>query len=284
MLQRIEDIDRDPAETDDVIASTEDNENGSTGSTDWESKDNPYKKRFSGEQSRSARLESDLEAARSNLSNLGEIRTRLDEFEEILAEISDKSDSPAGRSELDSYDDELDNESTVSTTGRRTEKLQESRKARAERERNAQATQVYEIMQRSWSEGMDAQSPEMTEVTRLYNGALEDPAKRGDLNTALTLFNSYAKNFQPAATPSPGKSTAQAESTPDKGDVVADGHANDNSSNDNDSAPTARQKNAAANVGQGQEGSGGAAPRDHSSMTPLQKFSAHHDGQSPDTV
>lgn len=273
--------DRDTAVTGDASSDQEGSGDGAPVSIDWESEDNPYKKRFSGEQSRSARLETELEAERSNRTSLTTLVNRFNDLEDMVADISDRGEVRASRSELYPYDDGLDDDTPPAATGRAKERIQESRQAQAVRERDAQANQVYTRLQQGWTDGMSADSPEMKEVTRLYNEALEDPAKAGQLNTALTLFNSYKSSV--AAATAPVKPPTPTSGTDDSdGDAVDSDDDNEILEDDgSDDRLTARQRNARNGSAQGQEGSGSAPPRDFSNLTPSQKFALHEEGKSP---
>ncbi len=277
-------LNRDAADLDTLDSDVEDSGADATASIDWDSKDNPYKKRFSGEQSRSARLEAELEAERSDRASLTTLVNRFDTLEDLVAEIADRGEVRASN-QLDSYDDGFDNEPQTSTTGKAREKIQESRQAESVRANNAQAQKVYDRLQQGWTQGMDAKSPEMVEVSRLYNEALADPAKGGQLNTALTLFESYKRTVASEAAKLPPPPT----STKEEGDGDGNNAAEDTSERDdeileadaNEGKLTARQRNAASNIGQGQEGSGSSVPRDFSTLTPEQKFGLHHEGKTP---
>ena len=276
---------RDAADLDTLDSDVENSDGDATASIDWDSKDNPYKKRFSGEQSRSARLETELEAVRSDRTNLTTLVNRFDTLEDLVADIADRGEARASN-QLDSYNDGFEDEPQAATTGKAREKIQESRQAASERENNAQAQKVYDRLQQGWTEGMDAKSPEMVEVTRLYNEALSDPAKGGQLNTALTLFQSYKRSVASEAAKLPPPPTSKEE-----GDGDGNGAAEDTSESDDDILEaddsegklTARQRNAASNSGQGQQGSGSSVPRDISTLTPEQKFGLHHEGKTPKT-
>ena len=164
-------LNRDAADLDITDSDVESTDDDATASIDWDSKDNPYKKRFSGEQSRSARLETELEAVRSDRTNLATLVNRFDTLEDLVADIADRGEVRASN-QLDSYDDGFGDEPQASATGKAREKIQESRQAESVRENNAQAQKVYDRLQEGWTTGMDAKSPEMVEVTRLYNEAL----------------------------------------------------------------------------------------------------------------
>lgn len=278
--------DQDTAATDIVDSDAEDIDGGASVSIDWESEDNPYKNKFSGEQRRSTKLESERDVALSNLSSVNKIDARLGILEDLIAEVADRGDIRADRDELD-FDDELDDDSPRRTTGKAREKIQESRQASAVRENNAQAQKVYDRLQEGWAVGMDAKSPEMQEVTRLYNEALEDPAKSGQLNTALTLFNSYKRSVTLATPASPPPPTPKNEGDGDGDDDVADADDNNDDTilddDGNDGKQTARQRNLAKNAGQGQEGVGSSVPRDTSTLTAEQKFALHEAGETPQT-
>ena len=77
-------LNRDAADLDTLDSDVENSDGDATASIDWDSKDNPYKKRFSGEQSRSARLETELEAVRSDRTNLTTLVNRFDTLEDWL--------------------------------------------------------------------------------------------------------------------------------------------------------------------------------------------------------
>ena len=276
--------DQDTAATDNVDSDVEDIDAGASVSIDWESEDNPYKNRFSGEQRRSTKLESERDVALSNLSSVSKIDSRLGTLEDLIADIADRGSGRADRDELD-FDDEFDEDVPKRTTGKAREKIQESRQASAVRENNAQAQKVYDRLQEGWGVGMDAKSPEMLEVTRLYNEALEDPAKSGQLNTALTLFNSYKRFVTLAAPKSPLRPTPKSEGDGDGDEGAADANDGDDDTilddDGNDGKQTARQRNKAKGAGQGQEGVGSSVPRDQSQLTPTQKFALHEDGKTP---
>lgn len=275
--------DRDTADTDELNSDAEGNEDGTTVSIDWESNDNPYKKRFSGEQSRSARLETELEAERSTGSSLNNLLNRFDTLEDMVADISDRGEVRAS-SQLDPYDDGLDEDSQPAANGKAREKIQESRQAHYVRERDAQAQKVYDRLRSGWVEGMSPESDEMKEVTRLYNEALEDPAKAGQLNTALTLFNSYKRSVTSTATASSPRPTPKGEADGNKDDEDA-GDADDDDKiledDGSDDKLTARQRNKRNSSGQGQEGQGSAVARDFSNLSPAQKFALHEEGKTP---
>lgn len=264
-----------------------DGEDDATVSIDWESEENPYKKKFSGEQSRSARLESELEAERSDRASLTQVVNRLDVIEDLVADVADRGGVRAGRDELDFDDDGIDDDSPRTTTGKAREKIQESRQAEAKRAANAQAQKVYDRLQEGWIERMSPASDEMQEVTRLYNEALEDPAKVGQLNTALTLFNAYRKSVTSAAAASPPPATPSAgEGDGDEGDEVAEDVEDDNEILEDDGSDdkmTARQRNARNNASQGQEGQGSTPARDFSNLSPQDKFRLHEEGKTPAT-
>ena len=277
-------LDRDAADLDIIDPDVESTDSDASASIDWESKDNPYKKKFSGEQSRSARLETERDTARSDRTSFDNLVESVSTLEDMVAEISDRGDNRAS-DQLDIYDDGLEDDARPATTGKAREKIQESRQAASVRENNAQAQKVYDRLQQGWTTGMDSKSPEMVEVTRLYNDALADPAKGGQLNTALTLFDSYKRSVASEAAKLPPVPT----STSEEGD--GDNAATDSSESDNEileadaseGKQTARQRNAATNAGQGQQGTGSAVPRDISTLTPEQKFGLHHEGKTPTT-
>jgi hypothetical protein len=277
-------LDRDAADLDIIDPDVESTDSDASASIDWESKDNPYKKKFSGEQSRSARLETERDTARSDRTSFDNLVNRFDTLEDLVADIADRGEVRASN-QLDSYNDGFEDEPQATTTGKAREKIQESRQAASVRENNAQAQKVYDRLQQGWTTGMDAKSPEMVEVTRLYNDALADPAKGGQLNTALTLFDSYKRSVASEAAKLPPVPT----STSEEGD--GDNAATDSSESDNEileadaseGKQTARQRNAATNAGQGQQGTGSAVPRDISTLTPEQKFGLHHEGKTPTT-
>jgi hypothetical protein len=278
--------DRDEAETGEQNSDQEGSDDGSSSSIDWESEDNPYKSKFSGEQRRSSRLATELEEASSTGANIDNLSRRFDTLEDMVADISDRGEARASKSDLDFDYDGLDDDSQLNATGKAREKVQESRQATQARERDAQAQKVYDRLQQGWVKGMSPNSPEMTEVTRLYNEALEDPTKAGQLNTALTLFNSYKRSVTSAVAASPPPPTPNGEGDGDKGDEDTDGADNDNEILEDDGTDdkmTARQRNAKKGSGQGQEGSGSAPPRDFSNLSPSQKFKLHEEGKTPAT-
>jgi hypothetical protein len=278
-------LNRDAADLDTLDSDVENSDGDATASIDWDSKDNPYKKRFSGEQSRSARLETELEAVRSDRTNLTTLVNRFDTLEDLVADIADRGEVRASN-QLDSYNDGFEDEPQATTTGKAREKIQESRQAASVRENNAQAQKVYDRLQQGWTTGMDAKSPEMVEVTRLYNEALADPAKGGQLNTALTLFGAYKRSVASEAAKLPPPPTTKSEGDGDGNDAADDSSENDDEileADDDEGKLTARQRNAASNAGQGQEGSGSSVPRDISTLTPEQKFGLHHEGKTPKT-
>jgi hypothetical protein len=278
-------LNRDAADLDAPNSDVEGDGVDTPASIDWESEDNPYKKRFSGEQSRSARLESELETASSTGASLTSLVNRFDTLEDMVAEISDRGDARAS-DQLDSFDDGLDDEPQRAATGKAREKIQESRQAQSVRENNAQAQKVYDRLSQGWTAGMDAKSPEMVEVTRLYNEALADPALGGQLNTALTLFDSYKRSVASEAAKLPPPPTPKSEGDGDGNDAADDSSESDDDileADDDEGKLTARQRNAASNAGQGQEGSGSSVPRDISTLTPEQKFGLHHEGKTPKT-
>ena len=272
-------LDRDAADLDIIDPDVESTNDDASASIDWESKDNPYKKKFSGEQSRSARLETERDTARADRTSFDNLVESVSTLEDMVAELSDRGDNRAS-DRLDIYDDGLEDDPRPATTGKAREKIQESRQAASVRENNAQAQKVYDRLQQGWTTGMDAKSPEMVEVTRLYNEALADPAKGGQLNTALTLFNSYKRAV-----------ASEAATLPPVPNGDGDNAATDSSGSDNEileadaseGKQTARQRNAATNAGQGQQGTGSAVPRDISTLTPEQKFGLHHEGKTPTT-
>jgi len=278
-------LDRDAADLDIIDPDVESTDGDASASIDWESKDNPYKKRFSGEQSRSARLETERDTARSDRASLDNLVESVSTLEDLVAEISDRGDARASN-QLDRYDDGLDDDDQPATTGKAREKIQESRQAASKRANDTQAQKIYDRLQEGWTAGMDAKSPEMVEVTRLYNDALADPALSGQLNTALTLFNSYKRAVASEAAKLPPPPTSKKE-----GDGDGNGAADDSSESDDDileaddseGKQTARQRNAATNAGQGQQGTGSSVPRDLSALTPEQKFGLHHEGKTPKT-
>jgi len=278
-------LDRDAADLDIIDPDVASTDGDASASIDWESKDNPYKKRFSGEQSRSARLETERDTARSDRASLDNLVESVSTLEDLVAEISDRGDARASN-QLDRYDDGLDDDDQPATTGKAREKIQESRQAASKRANDTQAQKIYDRLQEGWTAGMDAKSPEMVEVTRLYNDALADPALSGQLNTALTLFNSYKRAVASEAAKLPPPPTSKKE-----GDGDGNGAADDSSESDDDileaddseGKQTARQRNAATNAGQGQQGAGSAVPRDISTLTPEQKFGLHHEGKTPKT-
>ena len=277
------DLNRDPAEPVVPEVKTPTDDDGTSGGIDWESTDNPYKKKFSGEQSRSSRLETDRDEARTTLSNLDRVVKRLDNIEDELADIGDRPAVPASSSNADPFNDDLDDDPPAATTGRRREKLQESRQTELKEGTDATARKVYAIFQQEFADGMDNQSPEMLEVQKLYNSALEDPALRGNLNTALVMFRSYKRSVESAAPPPSPPPTPSGEGD---GDIDGEGSADsDNSATDaasaKDDEPTARQKNRDAGADQGQQGAGGAVPRDTSNLKPVEKFALHHEGKTP---
>jgi hypothetical protein len=220
-------LDRDAADLDIIDPDVESTDSDASASIDWESKDNPYKKKFSGEQSRSARLETERDTARSDRTSFDNLVESVSTLEDMVAEISDRGDNRAS-DQLDIYDDGLEDDARPATTGKAREKIQESRQAASVRENNAQAQKVYDRLQQGWTTGMDAKSPEMVEVTRLYNDALADPAKGGQLNTALTLFDSYKRSVASEAAKLPPVPT----STSEEGD--GDNAATDSSESDNE--------------------------------------------------
>jgi len=278
-------LDRDAADLDIIDPDVESTDGDASASIDWESKDNPYKKRFSGEQSRSARLETERDTARSDRASLDNLVESVSTLEDLVAEISDRGDARASN-QLDRYDDGLDDDDQPATTGKAREKIQESRQAASKRANDTQAQKIYDRLQEGWTAGMDAKSPEMVEVTRLYNDALADPALSGQLNTALTLFNSYKRAVASEAAKLPPPPTSKKE-----GDGDGNGAADDSSESDDDileaddseGKQTARQRNEATNAGQGQQGTGSSVPRDLSALTPEQKFGLHHEGKTPKT-
>lgn len=283
MLDHKTGTDQDAADT--ATDSSDEGENGvgATAKIDWESDDNPYKKRFGGEQSRSAKLVTERDTALSALSNFEGLSSRFDDLEDMVADISDRGDTRASTSTLDSFDDDLEDGPPAGSTGKARARVQESRQAAVMRERDVQANKVYARLNQGWVEGMDAQSPEMVEVSRLYNEALQDPAKRGQLNTALTLFDSYKRSVTSAAAASPPPPTPKGEGDGAKGDEGADDSDEDDTllEDDPNKTPTARQRNRDAGAGQGQEGAGSAVPRDTSNLTPEDKFALHAEGKTP---
>ena len=277
---------RDEAETDEQNSDQEGSNAGSSSSIDWESDDNPYKGKFSGEQRRSSRLASELEEVSSTGVSIENLSRRFDTLEDLLADVSDRGAVRANRDELDFDDDGLDEDPPSVTTGKAREKIQESRQAQSARERDAQAQKVYDRLQEGWSKGMSPESAEMKEVTRLYNEALEDPAKSGQLNTALTLFNSYKKSVTSAVAAASLPDTSKDDGDNTKGDEGA-GDANDDDvileDDGSDDKMTARQRNAKNGSGQGQEGQGSTPARDFSNLSPTQKFQLHAEGKTPAT-
>lgn len=258
---------------------------GAASGVDWESDDNPYKKRFAGEQAASQKLRTENDQLRTQVGQTDMLNTRLSTVEDLLADLADRSATPRGSS----FGGDDDDDSAPVTTNR---DALRNRRAQLETQTFAAAVQqTYNRIVELWEDGMDNDDPAVIEVRTLYNQARQNPQLKGNLAVAEAKMDAYRERYfrakaeaAAAAAPSPDDSKNDASNDGSAGsDGSGEGAQGDGDNNPFKQESQSKRERMAAqpNMTEGQGGDGAAGggnpPPDWDNMTGTEIFAKDHE-------
>tara|TARA_R100001530_G_scaffold69709_2_gene49409 strand:+ start:605 stop:1546 length:942 start_codon:yes stop_codon:yes gene_type:complete len=275
------------AATEDSGSPDSDNPSGASDGTDWESEDNPYKKRVSGLDTANAKLTDQLEEARkvsglieSLQGNVRSLTNRVAASEDLVAEGIDATTAATrAQQERDGVLDANDDPAGPS-------RLVQTRQARANESRVESINRYNADLNNLWRDGM-ANDPTIVEITTRWraivnaNGSQdhEIASVLSDMRSVATEYDERAAADNPPAQDNDNNARGSGDGD---GEDPGDDDSNSGSDDveDDDDEPTARERNAASSESI-TGGNGQSAGLNEDTMTPLQKMAAHEEGKKP---
>jgi hypothetical protein len=277
------------AATEDSGSPDSDNPSGASDGTDWESEDNPYRKRVSGLDTANAKLTEQLEEARkvsglieSLQGNVRSLTNRVAASEDLAAEGLDAT-AAATRAQQE-RDGTLDANDDPDGPSR----LVQTRQARANESRVESINRYNADLNDLWRDGM-SNDPKIVEITTRWRAIVNANGNQdheigsvlSDMRSVATEYDEKAAADNPPADDNDNNARGSGDGDDeDSGDDDSDSGSDDGEGDDGDDKPTARERNAASSESI-TGGNGLSAGLNEDSMTPLQKMSAHEEGKKP---
>ena len=276
-------------------SSAEDTKSKDTSDTkveiDWESDDNPYKTRAKGFQSEGSKARNELESRKGDQAalarieaQLGDVQTQMDTIADYSAEAADFSER-RGSDDLD--DDDSDDSQSRRSTNARTERNKAAREERSKSSDTASHTalvsEVREKIGSIYTQDMN-KNPKVQEAAKLFQGAVEDPAKANDLWRALEMMREGV-----AESSSQSDDDSDKDDEPDKDESKKSQSSKDDASGDDkgdkdddeEDTPTKRESLIDDPKSQGQTHVGQTPSMDEDNMTATEMFEADLAGKKP---
>ena len=268
-----------------------DSDNPSAGSDgiDWESDDNPYKKRVSGLDTANVKLTEELGAARqvtglieSLQGTVNSLTTRVRATEDLAAEGVDATVAETRRQQerdgiVDANDEPED--------GSRVDRV---RQARANESRVESINRYNAELNGLWRDGM-SNDPRIVGITTQWRAIVNANGNQdheigsvlSDMRSVAFEYDEKAAGDNPPAQDNDNNARGSGDGdNEDSGEDDSDSGSDDGEGVDDDDEPTARERNAASSESI-TGGNGQSAGLNEDIMTPLQKMSAHEEGKKP---
>lgn len=260
-----------------------------SGGIDWESDDNPYKKRVSGLDTSNETLRKELEEARDVRgliddvrSELGAMGTRVTASEEMSAEALDGIETASRQARDLAGGEAPDNESAPNRAARvRLANATQSRKEKID----ALAIEFNDL----YREGM-ANDPAVRSIVSRYNAVnqtvdgsrdIEFAGLLSEMRTVATRFDEASGSKGSDSSGDNNDSNARSAGAGDDGGDSGDDGDGDGDGDSKGDDKSALEKNRGSAAAQGVTATGSTVGTDSSNMTPRQKLEAHDRGETP---
>ncbi len=266
--------------------STKSSKDSKKSEIDWDSDDNPYKKRAEGHQRKASEYKAELDGVRGSqeqlsqiIAGLESINSRMDGVEDMAAEAVDIG----GARDSDDGDDD-DSQSQKSTNARQDQVRTARQKRSTTASQTAHAAEVNEVkalIDAIYIEQMRT-DPRIQAVAAEFNEAVKDPSKRAQLWRAYNKMRDFATEFAKSDESSESDDSKSKDSdkssSQDSKDDASKGSSDDGDEKVDDK-PTKRERLIESTSTQGQNNSGSSPGVGDDSLSPLEMIEKHMAGE-----